>query len=98
MTFDEEEALFENIKSGHNDNYLIADTTWRFFLKIEEDKLYKCQSKKVGWCSEAPGDLGEQFNFVNVVSVSSDEIILKLKDKTKSIEVVSSDASHYFGR
>ncbi|PKF80624.1 hypothetical protein CW749_05545 [Vibrio sp. vnigr-6D03] len=98
MTFDEEEALFENIKSGHNNNYLIADTTWRFFLKIEGNKLYRCHSKKVGWCSEAPGGLDEQFNFVNVVSVSKDKVILTLKDKTINIEVESSDASHYFGR
>ena len=98
MNFDEEEALFENIKLGHNDNYLITDTTWRFFLKIEDNKLYRCHSKKVGWCSEAPGELGEQFNFIDVVSVSNDEVVLKLKEKTKNITVVDSDASHYFGR
>jgi hypothetical protein len=98
MTFDDEEALFDNIKSAHNGNYLIADTTWRFFLKIEGNKLHRCRSEKSGWCSEVPGELDKQFQFVDIVSIDRDEVLLKLKDKTKKVEVLNSDATHYYGR
>lgn len=98
MTFGEEESLFDNIKSAHNDNYLIADTSWRFFLKIENNKLHMCRSEKAGWSYEIPGELGKQFQFVEIVSINTDEIVLKLKGKRKKVEVLCSDASHYYGR
>jgi hypothetical protein len=98
MTFEEEEVLFNNIKSGHNNNYLIADTSWRVFLKIDGDSLYTCHSVKKGWSYEEPGEINKQFQFVEVCSVFSDYVMLKLESKTIKVEVLNSDASHYFGR
>ena len=101
MTFEEEKYIFDKISIAFDDLYFISSTPgcgWAVFFKIENEKVYICSLKKIGWCAEVPDQTIDELLHISSKKIDENTLCLIFNNNEKIIKLSPGPAIHYWGR
>ena len=102
MRKDIERIVFDRIDNQFDGtfflSYLSLDSGWPIFFKIDGDSVWTCNSQKVGWSCEGPGEPIEKLEHISASTRESSDKVLVFCGATKKLEVNTKTTYLYYGR
>ncbi|WP_115718467.1 hypothetical protein [Gallaecimonas mangrovi] len=96
-----EACIFQRLWGVFDGEYFLshlADPSWPSFFKVEAGRVLLCATEKVGWCTEAPGEVKERLEHISITADGRANYTLHFDGRHKQLTVNSDRVQHYYGR